>query len=73
METSVGYELLHKDVKHVLDVCLILISAGKLDDDGYSNQFGELKWNLTKDSLVLAKGKKVNTLFMIEAKMKKKM
>ena len=50
---------------------LILISTGKLDDDGYINQFGEGKLKLIKGSLVLAKGRKVNTLYVIEAKIKK--
>ena len=50
---------------------LILISIDKLDDDGYINQFGEGKWKLIKGSLVLAKGRKVNTLYIIEAKIKK--
>ena len=54
-----------KDVIYVIDICLNLISIGKLDDDGYNNQFGEAKWKLNKDTLVLAKGKKVNILYVI--------
>ena len=71
LETSVGCKLLLKYVRHVLDICLNLISTGKLNDDGYTNQFGEGKWKLTKSSLVLAKGKKMNTLYVIEANTKK--
>ena len=72
LETSVGYKLLLKDVRHVPDIRLNLISTRKLDDDGYTNQFGEGKWKLTKGFLVLAKEKKMSTLYVIEAKIKKK-
>jgi len=37
---------------------LNLISAGKLDNAGLMNYFGEGKWKLTKGSLVMARGKK---------------
>ena len=67
---SVGCKLLLKDVRHVLNIHLNLISTGKLDDDSYTNQFDEGKWKLTKGSLVLAKGKKMNTLYVIEVKIK---
>ena len=52
LKTSVDYKLLLKDVRHILDIHLNLISIGKLDNDGYSNQFAKEKWKLTKDSLV---------------------
>ena len=41
LETSIGYKFLLKDVRHVPDIRLNLISTGKLDVDGYTNQFGE--------------------------------
>ena len=66
-----GFNLVLKDVRYVIDICLNLISIGKLDDDGYNNQFGEAKWKLSKDSLVLPKGKKVNILYVIETKIRK--
>ena len=73
LETNAGCKLLLKDVKHLPDIRLNLISTWKFDDDnGYTNQFGEGKWKLTKGSLVLAKGKKTNTLYVIEVKIKKK-
>ncbi|KAH9780323.1 hypothetical protein KPL71_008037 [Citrus sinensis] len=37
----------------------ILVPNGKLDDNGYTNQFSEGKWKLTKGSPVLAKGRKI--------------
>ena len=32
-----------KNVRHVLDICLNLISTGRLDDEGFTNSFGESK------------------------------
>lgn len=48
---------------------LSLISAGKLDDDGLMNYFGEGKWKLTKGSLTIARGKKVGSLYVMQAKL----
>ncbi|KAG5549866.1 hypothetical protein RHGRI_014986 [Rhododendron griersonianum] len=39
LETSVGCKLVLKDVRHVPDIRLNLISTGKLDDEGYNNHF----------------------------------
>ena len=55
MTTDMGCKLVLKDVRHVPDIRLNIISAGKLDDEGYTNSFGEGKWKLIKGSLVLAK------------------
>ena len=71
LETSIGCKLLLKDVSYVSYIFLILISTNKLDDDGYTNQFGKGKWKLTKGSLVLVKGHKVNIFYVVEAKIKK--
>ena len=49
-----------------------MISIGKLDDEGYHNHLGKGKWKLTKGSLVLAKGKKNNTLHKTEARLVKR-
>ncbi|CAL2226285.1 unnamed protein product [Prunus armeniaca] len=58
----------NEDVRHVLDMRLNLIYTGLLDDEGYTNVFAEGKWKLSKNSLVLARGKKENTLYMTHAK-----
>ena len=71
LETNIGCKLLLKDVRHVPDIRLNLISTGKLDDEGYNNHFGDGKWKLTKGSLVVAKGKKNSTLYSMEAKISK--
>ena len=41
LETSIGNKLVLKVVRHVQDICLNLISTGKLDDEGFTNSFGE--------------------------------
>ena len=52
-ETNIGNKMELKDVRHVLDIHLNLISTGRLDDEGFTNSFGESKWKLTKGSLVV--------------------
>ena len=71
LETSIGKKLVLKDVRHVPDILLNLISTDRLDDEGFKNSFGESKWKLTKGSLVVARGKKQNTLYVMEAKLHK--
>ena len=68
-ETSIGNKLVLKDVRYVPNIRLNLISTGRLDDEGFTNSFGESKWKLTKGSLVVARGKKQNTLYVMEAKL----
>jgi hypothetical protein len=48
-----------------------LISIGKLDDEGYHNYLGGGQWKLCKGSLILARGKKINTLYKTEARLVK--
>ncbi|KAG8363788.1 hypothetical protein BUALT_Bualt19G0058800 [Buddleja alternifolia] len=55
--------------EHIPDIRLNIISTGKLDDDGYVSNFGEGKWKLIKGSLITAKGKKKNSLYLMQAKL----
>ena len=71
LETSIGNKLVLKDVRHVPDIRLNLISTGRLDDELFRNSFGESKWKLTEGSLVVARGKKKNTLYVTKAKLPK--
>ena len=68
LETNIGCKLLLRDVRHVPDIRLNLISAGKLDDEGYNNNFSDGKWKLSKGSLVVEKGKKTCSLYTMQAK-----
>ena len=56
IRTSLDCTLTLKDVRHVPDLRLHLISGVALDKMGYDNHFGNGKWKLTKGSLVVAKG-----------------
>ncbi|KAK8595939.1 hypothetical protein V6N12_064445 [Hibiscus sabdariffa] len=62
-----GTKLILKDVKHALDIRLNLISAGRLDDKGFCNNFSDGQWKLTKSSLVVARGKKSSNLYLMQA------
>ena len=63
LETEVGCRLILKNVRHVPDLRLNLISIGKLDDDGFYSSFANGTWRLSKHSLVVAKGKKCCSLY----------
>lgn len=67
LKTNIGNMLVLKDVRHVPDICLNLISIGKLDDEGFDSYYGEGELKFTKGSLVVAKGKKINTLYLTQA------
>ncbi|KAK8492320.1 hypothetical protein V6N12_073614 [Hibiscus sabdariffa] len=62
-----GTKLILKDVRHAPNICLNLISAGKLDDEGFCNIFSDGPWKLTKGSLVVARGKKSSNLYLMQA------
>ena len=67
LETNTGCKLLLKDVRHMHDMRLHLISIGTFDEEGYHNYFGDGKLKLSKNSLIVAKGKKMG-LYMSQAK-----
>ncbi|VFQ68729.1 unnamed protein product [Cuscuta campestris] len=69
LKTNTGCRFTLKDVRHVPEFQFNLISAGGLDEDGYVSCLGEGKWNLIKGSLIVARGKKENKLYMIQEKM----
>ncbi|KAA8542578.1 hypothetical protein F0562_023730 [Nyssa sinensis] len=48
IQTNIGYTLVLKDVRHVLDLCLNLISGLALDQQGFENYFNKRTWRLTK-------------------------
>ncbi|VFQ93631.1 unnamed protein product [Cuscuta campestris] len=58
-----------RDVRHVPEFRFNLISAGGLDGDGYVSRLGEGKWKLTKGSLIVARGKIENRIYVMQAKM----
>jgi hypothetical protein len=71
LETNIGCKLLLKDVRYVPEMRFSLISIGKLDDEDYHNYHGGGQWKLCKISLILIRGKKINTLYKTEARLVK--
>ncbi|KAA8532769.1 hypothetical protein F0562_032802 [Nyssa sinensis] len=68
IRTSVGCMMTLRDVRHVPDLRLNLISGIALDREGYMNYFGNGVWKLTKGSLVVARGKACCTLYKTNLK-----
>ena len=68
LKTQGDIKLLLRDVKHVLDICLNLISTSKLDNEGFCSTFFNGQCKLTKGSTVVARGKKSPTLYLLQAK-----
>ena len=68
LETMEGAKLVLRDVRHVPDMRLNLISVDKLDGEGYCHTFKNGQWKLTKGALVVARGKKQSKLYVTEAK-----
>ena len=67
--SDTGSKLILRDVRHVPDIPLNIISTSKLDDEGYENYFGEGRWKLTKDSLITASCLKQNSLYLMQVEM----
>lgn len=57
LSTNNGTTLVLKNVKHIPDIRMNLISTGKLDDEGFCNTFSGGQWKLTKGAMVVARGK----------------
>ena len=68
LETSNGSMLVLKNVKHIPDIRVNIVSVGKLDDEGYCNIFSDGQWKLKKGAMVMARGKKHSTLYFFQAK-----
>ena len=58
-----------KDVQHILDLRLNLISMHMLDKDGYNHFINSGNWKLTKGSLVVARGQLCCLLYKTQVKM----
>ncbi|WVZ17355.1 hypothetical protein V8G54_010337 [Vigna mungo] len=63
-----GTRLVLKEVRHVPEMRLNLISVGKLDDAGMNNQFSDGKWKLYRGSMIVARGKKEGSLYCMQGK-----
>ncbi|WVY90442.1 hypothetical protein V8G54_035956 [Vigna mungo] len=68
LTTENGTRLVLKEVRHVPEMRLNLISVGKLDDAGMNNQFSDGKWKLCRGSMIVARGKKEGSLYCMQGK-----
>ena len=66
--TSIGCKLVLRNVRHVPNIKLNLLSAGHLNDEGFNSQLGERKWKLLKGRMVVAHPQKMRSLYVIQAK-----
>ena len=62
IKTILGYELFLKDVRHIVDLQLNLLSIERLDDEGFESRFGGGRWKLIKGSLAVASARKSDEL-----------
>ena len=69
--TEIGSKFVLKEVRHVPEMRLNLISIGKLDETGMINQFGAGRWKLNRGSMVIARGKKEGSLYIMQGKIYK--
>ncbi|GJS13676.1 retrovirus-related pol polyprotein from transposon TNT 1-94 [Tanacetum coccineum] len=67
LKTSFSTSWTLKDVRYIPDLNRKLISVGRLDEEGYHIGFRDQQWKVTKGSLVVARGNKRGSLYMVEA------
>ena len=53
-ETTNGTILVLKNVRHIPDISVNIISIGKLDDEGYCNTFNDDHWKLIRGFKIVA-------------------
>ena len=63
LKTDVGCTLVLRDVRHIPDLRLNLMSTGRLDVAGYQSWFVGGHWKLIKGSMIAARGKICCTLY----------
>nr|GEY01416.1 retrovirus-related Pol polyprotein from transposon TNT 1-94 [Tanacetum cinerariifolium] len=66
LKISFGTSWTLKDVRYIPCLKRRLISFGQLDEEGYDVVFGDQQWKVTKGSLVVARGNKRGSLYMVE-------
>lgn len=71
LEMNNSTRLLLRGVKYIPKISLNLIYAGKLDDEGYCNTFSNGQWKLTKGVMVVARGNKHSSLYILQARLSK--
>ena len=65
IRTSSGTQWTLHNVRHIPALKRNLISIGQLDDEGHHTTFGDGAWKVTKGNLVVARGRKRGSLYMV--------
>nr|KYP34487.1 Retrovirus-related Pol polyprotein from transposon TNT 1-94 [Cajanus cajan] len=65
IRTSSGSHWTLKNVRHIPALKRNLISVGQLDDEGHETTFGDGAWKVKKGNLIVARGKKRGSLYMV--------
>ena len=65
-KTSLGTSWTLKDVRYIPGFKKMLISVGQLDKEGYRVTFGDGQLKVIKGNLVVARGEKRETLYIVE-------
>ena len=68
MTTSTECRLLLRDVHHLPEVRLNMMSACRLDDEGYEGSIWNGTMNFYKVSLILARARKINRLYLMHGR-----
>ena len=63
VKTTVGCMLTLRNVRHIPDLRLNLLSANVLDQEGFQHTFGDGKWKLSKGSMTVARGELCCSLY----------
>ena len=66
LKTPLGTTWTLKNVRVIPSLKKMLISIGQLDDQGFDVTFGGGQWKVVKGNLVIARGKKKGSLYMVE-------
>ena len=69
VRANIGYTMILKDVRHVLNIHQNLISTHVFDKEGYGNYFHDGKWRRSKGSLVFAREKICCKLYKTQVKL----
>ena len=72
IKTNVGFTLILKDVRHVLDLRMNVFSTFAMDRAGYYNHFGNGRWKISKRLLVVARGHACYGMYKANVKTRKK-
>ncbi|KAL8149564.1 hypothetical protein AgCh_006534 [Apium graveolens] len=66
LRTSLEISWILKDVRYIHGLKKMFLSVGQLDKEGYRVTFGDGQWKVITGNLVIARGEKKGTLYIVE-------